>query len=433
MYTTYVIYALCIGLLLWGGKFAGLKKDQFHEDCASLEVTKSLRGFAAIGVILHHISQENAFQYANMAKGWGTPGELSIFVNYGYKFVAIFFFCSGFGLIKSLATKPNYFDGFLKKRVLKTIVIPFYVNVLLYAPFVAITEGKMPVIQWITKFLGLTLMNEYAWYPIVLTILYLAFYFIFKNIKNRKLCFLLMFIVIFLQGVFFSVTGHRAWWAGPANWWLDQAYQAKWWMQERIIWFFGEWWVNSSVAFLVGMIFAHNEEKIKGWFKKAYWPKLLLVLVVYLAFSMLQAFVGFKFGYWTEYSGKGPGVLNKFVTYCSQLPEVTMYVILLFVILMKYHAQNPVSRFFGNISLETYMMNLIAITAFRFLLYGKYGQPISKPGHWNLAVYAVAVMAATIALAFIYKLLCDLAKRLIKTEPKEPKTEQGKDDATVQS
>ncbi|MBO4534091.1 MAG: acyltransferase [Treponema sp.] len=414
MYTTYIIYALCIGLLLWGGKFAGFKKEQFHSDCASLEITKSLRGFAAIGVILHHISQEDAFQYANMAKGWNTPGELSFFVNYGYKFVAIFFFCSGFGLIKSLATKPDYFNGFIKKRVVKTLVIPFYVNVLLYAPFVAFTSAKMPVIQWITKFTGLTLMNEYAWYPIVLTLLYLAFYFIFKNIKNRKVCFALMFVVIFLMGVFFSISGHRAWWAGPKNWWLDQtlAANAKWWMQERVIWFFGEWWVNSCIAFLVGMIFAHNEEKIYAWFKKAYWPKLLLVFIIYFAFNILHGIVGMKFGYWTEFNGQGPGILNKFVTYCSQLPQVSMYVILLYVILMKYHAQNPVSRFFGNISLETYMMNLIAISAFRFLLYSNQGWPITKPGHWNLAVYALAVFAATLLLAFIYKLCNKLVLKL---------------------
>ena len=418
MYTTITVYALFIILLVWGKKFAGVPSIKQNEDSTSLEVTKSLRGFAALGVILHHISQERAFQSANITGENWAPGELAFFVNYGYKFVAIFFFCSGFGLIKSLQTKPDYFNGFLKKRVLNAIVIPFYVNVLLYAPFVAITNGKMPVIQWVTKFLGLTLMNEYAWYPIVLTIFYLAFYFIFKKIKNRKVCFALIFLVIFLQGVFFCITGHRAWWAGPANWWLNQSYHPKWWMQDRIIWFFGEWWVNSGIAFLIGMIVAQNEEKLRNWFKKLYWIKLILVILVYLAFSMLKGLCEMKFGYWSEYSGNGPGILDKFITYCSQLPEVTMYVFLIFVVMLKYHAQNPVSRFFGNISLETYMMNLIALTAFRFIIYGKYGQNIIKKGHWNLAVYAVAVIAGTIALAYIYKLCNKLVLRLFNRPQK---------------
>ena len=79
MYLTYTVYALILALFIWGGKFAGFKKDHFHEDSSSLDSMKSLRGFAAIGVILHHISQEQAFQWAN---NFGAkPGELSIFVS----------------------------------------------------------------------------------------------------------------------------------------------------------------------------------------------------------------------------------------------------------------------------------------------------------------------------------------------------------------
>lgn len=416
MYTTYITYLLFLGLLVWGGKFAGFGKGKFHEDCASLEVTKSLRGFAALGVILHHISQENAFQWAN---GWGKPGELSLFVNAGYKFVAIFFFCSGYGLLKSLNTKENYFDGFIKKRIVKTILVPFYVNVIIYAIFHIIMGDKMPVAHWITNFLGLTLMNEYAWYPVVLTILYFAFYFIFKNIKNRPVCFTLMFLVIFLQGVFFSITGHFAWWAGPKNWWLSPgAFEnCKWWMQQKIIWFFGEWWVNSSIAFLVGLIFAQYEEKILAWFKKGYGVKLFMMIVLFLALNLFHGFAQGKFGYWTEYNGKGPGLLNKFITYCTSIPLIISMVILIYVVLMKYRAQNPVSRFFGNVSYETYMMNLIALTVMRFILYKgseAYPRPIVKPGHWNLAVYEVAVLVVTILLGLGYKWLNKQANKLIK-------------------
>ena len=42
MYLTYTVYALIIALLIWGGKFAGFKKDQFHEDSSSLDEMKSL-------------------------------------------------------------------------------------------------------------------------------------------------------------------------------------------------------------------------------------------------------------------------------------------------------------------------------------------------------------------------------------------------------
>ena len=64
-------------LLFWGSSSKLGKKD-FHKDFASLDVMKSLRGFAAIGVILHHISQEEAFQRSRV---------LSPFVNAGAFFV----------------------------------------------------------------------------------------------------------------------------------------------------------------------------------------------------------------------------------------------------------------------------------------------------------------------------------------------------------
>ena len=221
MYLTYTVYALILALFIWGGKFAGFKKDQFHEDSSSLDSMKSLRGFAAIGVILHHISQEQAFQWAN---NFGAkPGELSIFVNAGYLFVAIFFFCSGFGLIKSLETKPDYFNGFLKKRVLKALVIPYYVSIIIYGILRFASGERFAPLQWVTNLVGITMMNPYAWYPIIAAILYIAFYLIFKNIKNRKVCYILLAAVIILLGMIFCVNGHFPWFAGPKNWWLSQS------------------------------------------------------------------------------------------------------------------------------------------------------------------------------------------------------------------
>lgn len=281
---TTVTLLLFLALMVWGGKLPqkGIDgKRHLHNDSMSLEATKGLRGIAAIGVILHHISQESAFQLAN---GSNRPGELSIFVNAGYLFVAIFFFCSGFGLIKSLNSKPDYFNGFIKKRLVKTLVIPFYVNVLLFAIFHLVCKTEFAPERWICNFLGLTLMNEYAWFPIVLSLLYLAFYIIFKNIKNRRLAFFLMFLVIFLQGVFFCFNGHFAWWAGPNNWWLNDNFEMAWWMEDKVIWFFGEWWVNASIAFLIGMIFAQHEEAIRNWFKKLYALKLILTIILFLFF-----------------------------------------------------------------------------------------------------------------------------------------------------
>ncbi len=103
-------------LFIWGGTNKFGKKLEFNDDFTSLDAMISLRGFAALGVILHHISQEQIFQEKHV---------LSPFVNAGAYFVAIFFFCSGFGLIKSFDTKKDYLKGFISNRIVKTIVLPF--------------------------------------------------------------------------------------------------------------------------------------------------------------------------------------------------------------------------------------------------------------------------------------------------------------------
>ena len=417
MYLTYTVYALLLALFIWGGKFAGFKKDQFHEDSSSLDSFMSLRGFAAICVILHHISQENSFQMAN---GYGSrPGELSIFVNAGYLFVAIFFFCSGFGLIKSLETKPDYFNGFMKKRVVKTLVIPYYVSILIYGVLRFATGERFAPLQWVSHLLGFSMMNEYAWYPVIAAILYTAFYLIFKNIKNRKICYLLMAIVIILLGMIFCVNGHFTWWAGPKNWWLGASpLHEKWWAQQKVFWLSGEWWINSCPAFFIGMIFARFEMQIRSWFKKFYWGKFALVLLLTLTAYVLSGYGQWHFGWWTEYNGNGPDIGKKIATYFCVIPYSMLFPICLFTIMLKYKVSNPVSRFFGKLSLETYMMNLIAITAFRFLLYKPHPQygsiPVYKAGHYNLAIYFAAVFASTILLGLLYKFLCSLIQKRIK-------------------
>ncbi len=400
-------------LLFWGSS-SKLGKKEFHEDYSSLDTMKSLRGFAAIGVILHHISQESAFQAKHI---------LSPFVNAGAFFVAIFFFCSGYGLLKSLDTKENYLKGFISKRIVKTILVPFYINVILYAIYYAfVVRVKWPAQRWIFNFTGLTMMNPYAWFPVILAILYLAFFLCFRFIKNRPVCFVIIGVVIIGLGLGFCYNGHFAWWHGKKNWWLTMNPKMEWWQDQKILWLNGEWWVNSAIAFLTGLIFANGEKKIAGFFQRLYALKFhVLLLVTYLAY-LLSEFGQNKFGYWTEYSGKGPGVYNKMWTFFCQLPVFALLGLLIIVFMMKYHVENPVTRFFGKFSLDTYLMNLMALEMARYLM-DKNTFPF-KAGKYNYLVYVVSVFALTILLGMLEKYLCDGVKRLLFRKKKDTAKEE---------
>lgn len=407
MIISIVTYALFIGLILAGGKFAGIKG--FNEDFVSLNKTKALRGLAALGVILHHISQQGAFRETH---------TLTFFADIGIYFVSIFFFCSGYGLVKSYLTKKDYLNGFIKNRIVKTLVVPFWINSILYALFFYFIIGAhYPVAKWICGITGITLINEYAWFPIVISVLYLAFYFVYKNCKSFVKGNVILLAVILLLASLFCVGGHFAWWNGPSNWYLDDALweQKKWWMDLKLLWFSGEWWVNTCVAFLWGIVFGQNEEKVILWFKKFYWGKLISAAVIFAGCLLLQSFGMSHFGYWSELSGNGPGIGAKAITWILQQPSIIMFVVVLFMVMMKFNTENPVTRFFGNISLETYLMNFMAVLMFWPLIYkGRTEEVHVSDGNLNLVLFEVGVVGASVLLGLVYRLICKHAKKLIK-------------------
>ena len=114
---------LLLFILGWGCKKA--KKGTFHEDFLSYPVIKGVQGFAALAVILHHVTQE-VTQYGRYYKG-----AINVFVDAGVLFTGLFFFCSGYGLIVSMKEKEDYLQGFLKKR-LPAVLVPFFVCNLLF-------------------------------------------------------------------------------------------------------------------------------------------------------------------------------------------------------------------------------------------------------------------------------------------------------------
>ena len=403
-----IVCFLFVCVIVVGAKNKFGKKNQFNDDFTSLEVMKSVRGFAAMGVILHHISQEFAFQES---------GVLSPFVNAGAYFVAVFFFCSGYGLIKSFDSKKDYLKGFIKKRIVKSIVVPFYVDAILYGLFYFLVKIHFERAQWVTNLLGITMMNVYAWFPIVLSLLYLVFFLSFRFVKNRKACFVIIGVFTVLMGVGACINGHMAWWAGPANWWMDDNFwetSFKWWMDEKIFWFQGEWWVNSAPAFLAGLIFATYENKIVPFFKNKYGSKFFVLILITLAAYGLNAYGQTRFGYWTEFNMRGPEIDKKILTYFCQIPLMFIFPFTVFMFLMKYYVVNPVSRFFGKYSLHTYLMNLMALTLLRFLSYNFEESPFYMGGVYpNLLAFAIGVIILSVLLGVGEQKLTDRVQELL--------------------
>lgn len=397
MYTSLITYAMLLALLVWGGKW-GKKGSEaiksaspYNDDFMSLNATLSVRGLAALGVLLHHISQEKAFQNASQWPFGG--GCLSLFNGIGYLFVAVFFFCSGYGLVKSLNSKSGYLDTFMQKR-LPALIVPFYVNTILYAIARYAHHDKMTLLQWIVSFLGLSLMNRFAWYAVVIVILYIVFYITFRHIKNNIKRIAIVTAAVLLQGASFCVIGHFAWWAGKPNWYLSPGalQTAPWWKGMMVTWFHGEWWVNSSIAFPLGLAFAIYEKQVLRFIKARYWTLFTLSIALAAGCFMLSRFAQRNISYWSEFAGRGPGIGNKAVCYAVQILEVSSFIAFLFMFLMKYRTINPVTKLFGNLSLETYLMQPVTLMVL---------SPISSQKY--LAPYIASNILLTVLLAILFK------------------------------
>lgn len=402
---SFSVYFLVMLMLLFGMKVAK-GKNNFHEDFMSPQKTKSTRGIAAALILLHHISQQQPFIDAS---------EVQVFRRLGPVFVLVFFFFSGYGLVRNYDKKKDYLNGFFSKRIGKQVLLPFYINVIIYFILLSLMGFRFSPIELIFKFVGLSLMNSYAWFPIVLFTLYLSFFLSFKYIKNNKLAFLVVLLVILSEGLFFCHWGHFAWWgSSKPNWWMaPNGFGNKpWWMQDRVLIFSGEWWVNSSIGFFLGMLFSRFESKIMSFLKKKYWLKLIISVILLLGFQLLTAYCQRRYGFWSEYSGNGPMIGAKIICYLSQLPQMTAFLLVILLIRMKINTSNPVTRFFGKYSLHTYLMNFIPIYYFSYLIFRNRLTYI-KPFSTNLALYAALVIIATVILAIAEERICYGVTRLI--------------------
>lgn len=96
---------------------------------------------------------------------------LDFFVEIGHFFVAVFLFCSGYGLYKSVRSKENYLQGFVKKRVLP-IIVAFYVTAIIFTIVRALMGQKMDLPQVLRYLSGVQLSNPNAWYVVAISLIW---------------------------------------------------------------------------------------------------------------------------------------------------------------------------------------------------------------------------------------------------------------------
>lgn len=370
----FVFYIFLTAILLFGATSAGKRK--FNDDFLSLSTVKAFQGFLVIAIIIHHISQ-----------GIKDPKEMWIMTNVGVLCVGFFFFFSGYGVMKSLQTKPNYLDGFLKKRFI-SILVPFYLINIIFLTCFAVPDKLSPV-EIILNLFGIQLINSQSWYIVAIGIFYLAFCLLFRKIKKTPVALagMALFSCVYITVSLF---------AGHGSWWLQ-----------------GEWWFNTFFLAFFGMLVAEYEKKVVAFAKKWYWV-LLPVSIGGFAFMFNRTiYVLNRYSYYAEFSG-GSGIPEKWICLSCQLPAVILFVAACLLIFMKIRFSNWLLKYLGSICIEVYLIQ-------NLFLEGLHSDFIHVE---NNVLYSALVIALSVALGSVIHLADRKIISLLQGKPKHADQEK---------
>ena len=350
------------------------KKGLISDTFLDLDQSKNIQAFACLAIIIHHVTQQISVY------GMRPKGPITLFSYIGYLFTALFFFFSGYGLMTSLNSKPDYLKSFLKKR-LPAVLVPFWLINILGVILISFLPGpKFTAGEIVSSILGITLINGNGWYIIEIVILYICFYLLFRFLKNRKLatallCIITVFIIVYS---FF------------------QGYDPK---EAKAHWFSGEWWYNSTITFAFGVLFAGFKDRFSAFCIKHYRMMLTLFAALSIIFIYLSIFAQNKLGYYHE--PVRHGMRDAAITLVIQSVSALIFTAFILLLNMRLSIGNRALSFIRNMSLEL------------FLIHGYFvDQIFGSRELGDFVRYAVVIICSIICAALISPCLKFLVKKI---------------------
>ena len=311
------------------GIFRG-RKIQFSQDYLNLNQSKQIQALACIGIMIHHVTQQIT-SYGNNPKG-----PITVFSYIGFMFTALFFFFSGYGLLYSYRWKKDYLDGFLKKR-LPSVLIPFWItNILTIIVQKFLGADNSDFLSTVKDIVGVTLINSNGWFVIEIVILYLLFYVIFSVLKNKDLAAALLCIMTVLLMVYSLFQGHDPY-------------------TNKVHWFRGEWWYNSTICFCYGVLYANYKEKIERSFRSFYYIWTLIAGLLTLVMICASIYTLNHYGYYRE--PVHDGIRSASITLSVQSVSCIVFTTFVLLLNMKLPLKSRVLEYLGSILLTLFLVH----------------------------------------------------------------------------
>lgn len=294
-----IFLIILLGISIYKVRFAN-----FHQDYMDRGQTGAIKGFFAIIVLFSHLRQ-----YLNFADSFWDNSFLAFIRFLGQLMVTLFFFYSGYGVLKAYKEKPNYKQGFFRKRILKTLV-HFDLVVILYIVLSFIIKANYGWEDYLLSLIGWSAVGNSNWFIFVTLALYMCTQLAFLLVKKNRPIIITGLVCVLSCALFLFL-----YFAGKESWWMDTIF-----------------------CYSAGMIFACIETRVSDVMSKSKLYNYGLVLLCAVGF-----FISY---YYLEY----------FVPYViAQNVTAVLFCLFVVMLLTKIKIDNFILRWLGRYSFLIYI------------------------------------------------------------------------------
>ena len=305
----YLILSVIVILTLYCVRINNLHDS----DALAYDKSNTIKGLFSLLILFHHLIFEIDIH---------SPG-LEVFKYIAFPLVSVFFFFSGYGLVKSYSKNSLKISLklFAKKRISK-LIIPYTIIIIFYGLYKYIhNPSTFSTREFIMDVL---LAKEIGplWYMTVILIIYAIFGLCFKYCKpiSARRIILTITVLYVLLCVFFSV---------PSQWY------------------------SSIIGFYVGIFYGMNESKVRELINSNYYRNLCIIFISFNTLFCSRLIIAAK-------------ITNSEILHSAYRSIIDFAFIFFLISLLEIiEIKRPIMCFIGKISYELYLVHPVLIYMLR--------------------------------------------------------------------
>lgn len=346
-----ILFVVLAGLSIYKIKYAS-----FHKDYMGYDQTASLKGIFAIIIIFSHLRG-----YMSLSDHFLDTSYETVLNLIGQLMVSIFFFFSGYGIVKSYERKENYQKGFFKNRILK-VLMHFDIAVLIYLVLSLILGDYYSWYEYVFSFVGWESIGNSNWFVFVALALYVITYVAFLiagKINSQHRSKIVVSLVVVMSGILLIVLHYVK---------------------------HSQYWYDTIFCYSFGMMYGLLKDKIDELLtksKKFHWCAIIVSGVLFaLTYYLTRKF--------------NPLALSYNMCAC-------LFCLFIVMLTTKVRLDNCILRWLGKNSFWIYILQRIPMIV------------LSRAGVTNAYALALLSIVITLLISYLFGMLVDkIDKKLFK-------------------